>query len=112
VFIDGRGDFYGEEIGRHYLDLMNARPGYPAMLDRYKFEAVLAPKSWALVALLRQDSQWKLVDEDGLAVLFEKVPRGTPVGPVPLTLPVDDKGSGTGKKAQRKSNENPSSVRS
>jgi hypothetical protein len=112
VFIDGRSDFYGQGIGRDYLDLMSARPDYKAILDRYKFEAALLPKNWALVSLLRKDSQWRPIDEDDLSVLFQKVATGTPGEPVPLTPPVDDRGGATGKKAHRESNEKPSSDRS
>lgn len=73
VFIDGRSDFYGEMLGRQYQDLVQARHKWEEALESYRFSAILAPAEWALVPLLRKDARWRIVDDDGMAVLFERV---------------------------------------
>jgi len=73
VFMDGRSDFYGEEIGEQYLDLMYGRPRWRELLERYEFDAVLVPPKRALAALLELDPGWERRDGDEDAVLF--VPR-------------------------------------
>jgi hypothetical protein len=73
VFIDGRSDFYGEMLGRQYQDLVQARPKWEEVLESYRFSAILAPTEWGLVPLLKKDVRWRIVDDDGMAVLFERV---------------------------------------
>lgn len=73
VFIDGRIDFYGREIGRKALDLSQARPGWGDTLDGFSVEVVLAEPAWPLTGRLRQDSGWEIVEESGQAVIFQRV---------------------------------------
>ncbi len=70
VFIDGRSDFYGPTIGRLYLRTAYAHGEWRATLDRYGIAYVLAPRDWPLASALRRDPAWRLIDEDGLAVLY------------------------------------------
>ncbi len=70
VFIDGRSDFYGPEVGGDYLRLVEGRPGWQTLLDKYDFSAALVPRQGPLAALLEGDSGWRLVRQDGLASLF------------------------------------------
>lgn len=70
VFIDGRSDFYGEEIGRDYLTLLEARPGWRAALDRYKIDMVLVPPDTPLIDLLSCTNQWQVLYRDQQAVLL------------------------------------------
>ncbi len=81
VFMDGRSDFYGEEIGEQYLDLMYGRPRWRELLRKYEFEAVLVPPKRPLAALLDLDPDWERCDEDEDAVLF--VPRAEGPNPGP-----------------------------
>ena len=76
VFMDGRSDFYGEEVGEQYLDLMYGRPRWRELLERYEFDAVLVPPKRPLAALLELDPGWVRHDGDEDAVLF--VPRDGP----------------------------------
>lgn len=73
VFIDGRSDFYGEELGREYLALMNAEHNWSKLLDRYAFDVVLAPVNWPLATVLKMSSSWRVVDDDRTSILFERV---------------------------------------
>ncbi len=73
VFIDGRSDFYGPEIGKLYLRIAYGNPEWRGALARYACTVVLAPPEWPLAGLLRRDPAWRLVQEDRTAVLFERV---------------------------------------
>jgi hypothetical protein len=72
VFIDGRSDFYGPEIGDLYLRTAYGRGDWRATLGRYAMALVLAPKEWPLADLLGSTEGWRLVDQDGQAALFER----------------------------------------
>jgi len=73
VFIDGRSDFYGPALGKLYLRVAYGHPEWRPTLQRYWVEMVLAPQDWPLAGTLRQDPGWRLVEEDTLAALFERV---------------------------------------
>lgn len=88
VFIDGRSDFYGAKLGREYMRLFGADLEWQKVADEHRFDVVLAPKEWPLVALLKLHPDWKLVDEDrqvkeNQAFLF--VRRSSPVPRVEAT---------------------------
>jgi hypothetical protein len=71
VFIDGRSDFYGPEIGKLYL-----RVAYGYAERRRALEGipvVLAPKDWPLADVLRHSADWCLEDQDDQAALFQRV---------------------------------------
>ncbi|MBY0506353.1 MAG: hypothetical protein K2X03_20710 [Bryobacteraceae bacterium] len=64
VFIDGRSDFYGADLGREYMRLMSGDLEWESILQRHRFDVVLAPRAWPLVALLKQHPDWELRGED------------------------------------------------
>lgn len=72
VFMDGRSDFYGPEIGNQYLRAAHGRSGWSEFLDRWGFEFVLSPSEWPLASLLAQSGEWRLLERDKLAVLYER----------------------------------------
>jgi hypothetical protein len=72
VFFDGRSDFFGPWRGKSYQELMGGEMDSPAILDREDVEWALLPKDWPLTGLLRRNSQWRIADADGQAVLFER----------------------------------------
>lgn len=104
VFIDGRSDFYGSAIGNDYIAVTQGLPNWESVLKQYNFDRVLCPVKWPLYSLLRMHPQWRLVDEDGLAALFERLPS-TPVPAAQLNPTIE-------KKAPPSSNENPRGSRS
>ncbi|MBL8177680.1 MAG: hypothetical protein JNK48_23585 [Bryobacterales bacterium] len=108
VFIDGRSDFYGKELGRDYVRLMQGHAEWQKLLDRYRFDSVLSPAGWSLASLLKQSPDWLLVDQDGMAILFERRNKSRTYDPVPSA----QQGPSTEKKAQPLSNENPRPSRS
>jgi hypothetical protein len=75
VFVDGRSDFYGPEFGHKFLDVMNIVPGWQATLDRYGVHTVLLPVKAPLAGALKESARWKVVYDDGLAIVFRPAPR-------------------------------------
>lgn len=74
VFVDGRSDFYGPQIGKDYLRLLSGHHDWRALLDSYAFDLILIPPDWALASLLKEDRQWNLLADDGSALLFSRRP--------------------------------------
>jgi hypothetical protein len=73
VFFDGRSDFYGPEIGQQYLRMAGGHYEWEQLIERYGFDYVLSPVDWALGSILKRDARWRIVEDDGKAILFERV---------------------------------------
>jgi len=73
TFIDGRSDFYDPEVLDDYVHFLGAHYSWEQTLDKYEFEAVLAPLDWPLTAALKSHPGWRLIYDDGLALYFERV---------------------------------------
>jgi hypothetical protein len=73
VFIDGRSDFYGPELGKDYLALMGGAWNWRQLLERYQFDAVLAPIEWPLNSLLKSQPGWRIVADDGKVILYKRL---------------------------------------
>ncbi|HTM49148.1 MAG TPA: hypothetical protein VL285_10720 [Bryobacteraceae bacterium] len=72
IFVDGRSDFFGQEIIEEYLQILKGQQGWDTLMRRYDFNAVLIPSQSALASLLRVTPGWILVDADDQAVLFRR----------------------------------------
>jgi len=70
VFVDGRSDFYGESLGKQYLRLLQGEYDWQAIMQRHGFEVALLPVDWPLASMLKLDQSWRVVKDDGRAVLF------------------------------------------
>ncbi len=70
VFIDGRSDFYGREIGDSYLHMTGGRWDWEQILDQFGFRSALLPVEMPLAQLLKTDPKWQIVEDDGKAILF------------------------------------------
>jgi hypothetical protein len=73
VFMDGRSDFYGEKLGTEYLHLLQGAYDWQAILKRHGFTIALLPVDWPLAGLLKLDSSWRVVKDDGRAILFVRL---------------------------------------
>jgi hypothetical protein len=73
VFFDGRSDFYGETLGRQYLSLMQGSHESLKWLRQNQFNLVLIPVDWPLSEILKRERGWRVVEDDGHAILFELV---------------------------------------
>ena len=74
VFVDGRSDFYGEDLSKEYLSLMQGSQKFQAVLDKYHFKFALIPADWPLTQLLKSNSAWSVIEQDEQAVLFISIP--------------------------------------
>jgi len=72
VFMDGRSDFFGEQIGRDYLTVLEGRPGWRAVLDRDRVNLVLVPPDTPLIELLSASGAWKVLNRDRQSVLLAR----------------------------------------
>ncbi len=73
VFFDGRSDFYGPDLGQQYLRLIQGHYEWEQLIERYGFDYVLSPLDWPLASLLKRDTRWRIVEDDGMAILFERI---------------------------------------
>jgi hypothetical protein len=76
VFIDGRSDFYGDVFGLRYLDLMNVQVGWEKTLDQYSIDTIVLAPKFALTQALKISRGWRVVYDDGVAVVFRRSPAG------------------------------------
>jgi hypothetical protein len=72
VYIDGRSDFYGQELGKEYLAVLQGQYNWGSILKRNSFDVVLAPISWPLCSLLKREPDWKVLADDGKTILFKR----------------------------------------
>jgi hypothetical protein len=70
VFVDGRSDFYGSEFEHRYLDALNVKYGWEDTLARFGIDTILLPPSLALTGALKISSRWRLIYDDGVALVF------------------------------------------
>lgn len=70
VFVDGRSDFYGPEVGNEYIHLMNGQWDWEKIMDKYRFDAALLPIESSLSQLLKMRADWRVVDDDGKRILL------------------------------------------
>lgn len=70
VFMDGRSDFYGAEFAKKYIEAMGVQSGWERYLGRYGVDTVLLPPDAPLAGALKQSSAWRLVYDDGVALIF------------------------------------------
>ncbi len=75
VFVDGRSDFYGPEVGGEYLRLMHGSWDWEKIAEKYRFDVMLLPVDWPLVEQVKRHPDWRIVADDGHAVLLERKPR-------------------------------------
>jgi hypothetical protein len=59
VFIDGRTDFYGNDLLNDYIQIDRAQPGWDALLAKYGVEVVLIDKELPLAKALASDAGWQ-----------------------------------------------------
>jgi hypothetical protein len=86
VFFDGRSDFYGPATGADYRELLTAGRRWPEVMARYRFDAALLPVEWPLARILERDSEWRLLDRDGVAeLLVPKAGLKNPADPADAT---------------------------
>ncbi|MGA3240631.1 MAG: hypothetical protein ABSG03_30540 [Bryobacteraceae bacterium] len=81
VFVDGRSDFYGPDFVQKSVDALNVKYGWEQTLDKFGVNTILLPPSMPLAGALKECSRWRLVYDDGVALVFRSASRtvGEPV---------------------------------
>jgi len=70
VFVDGRSDFYGNDFEEKYMDVLNVKVGWEETLSRFGVNTILMSPAAPLTGALKESSRWKVVYDDGIAVVF------------------------------------------
>jgi hypothetical protein len=70
VFVDGRSDFYGDDFENKYIDVLNVKYDWEKTLGKFGVDTVLMPPSAPLTGALKESSRWRVVYDDGMAVVF------------------------------------------
>lgn len=76
VFFDGRSDFYGLPFMKEYIRIVEVRPGWRPLFDRWKFSHALLPTDAPLRAAL-ESLGWQVRSTDAASVLLA-APEVTP----------------------------------
>jgi hypothetical protein len=74
VVVDDRHDFYGEQFLREYLKVLHVETGWQSTLDGWNVNLVVMPLNSKLTAALKQDSAWRTIESDEIAVTFHRIP--------------------------------------
>lgn len=70
IFVDGRSDYFGQQIGYEYLTMLETDPGWQPLWRKWNFDAALMPTKMKLTRALEQDPDWRVVDRTEAALLF------------------------------------------
>jgi len=70
VFVDGRSDFYGDKLEMEYVGLMEVKYDWKEKLAKYDVDTVLLPVNAALAGAMKESSHWRVVYDDGMAIVF------------------------------------------
>jgi hypothetical protein len=72
VVVDDRHDLYGDQFIKDYLKVTFIQPGWDTILEQDHVNWVLMPTGSTLANILRLKSEWKIIHEDSVAVLFQR----------------------------------------
>jgi hypothetical protein len=78
VFIDGRNDFYGDELMDEFNEPDEVKPGWEDVFAKYRVGWTILPVTHPLCSLLALRPDWKLVYHDDVAVIYARQAAGTP----------------------------------
>jgi hypothetical protein len=70
VFIDGRSDFYGPEVGNDYIRLSSGVWDWRQLIDKYRFNLALLPVESSLAQILKLAPDWRVIEDDGRRILL------------------------------------------
>ena len=72
VFFDSRADIYGNEKLQDYLNVINMKPGWEKIFDKYNINWIIYNTDSALSQYLALKKDWKLVYADNVANIYIK----------------------------------------
>jgi hypothetical protein len=75
VFVDGRSDFYGNAFEDKYLEVLSVKHGWDATLEKFGVDTILMSPAAPLTGALKESARWRVVYDDGVAVMFRPTGR-------------------------------------
>lgn len=72
VFLDGRADFYGEELMREFITVDNLGPDWEKVLNKYSVGWVIEPPDRPLCNLLAVHPEWHRVFSNNVSVIYAR----------------------------------------
>ena len=76
VYVDGRSDFYGDDFEeKKYIDVISVKYDWEKTLSDFGVDTILMPPSAPLSGALKESSRWRVVYDDGIALVFRPVSR-------------------------------------
>jgi hypothetical protein len=87
VFVDGRSDFFGPEIGNQFLHVTNGQADWKDIMQKWQFSLVLLPKESALVQLLQTQPEWRVEAQDDKHILLARKATSVPATGILNTEP-------------------------
>jgi hypothetical protein len=75
VFVDGRSDFYGDDFEEKCLAVLGVKYDWEKTLDGFGVDTILLPPSAPLAGALKESSRWRVVHDDGVALVFRFVQK-------------------------------------
>ena len=81
VFVDGRSDFYGDDFEQKCADVLNVKYDWEKTLTGFGVDTILLPPSAPLAGALKESSRWRVVYDDGVALVFRSAQKsaGEPI---------------------------------
>jgi hypothetical protein len=83
VFVDDRADVFPPAVERDYGTLLGGSEGWQRVLARYRFDAVVWPRTEALASLIAKDPAWSVHISDRHWIVAVRNPSGVPGAPRP-----------------------------
>jgi hypothetical protein len=75
VFVDGRSDFYGNDFEEKCMAVLNVKYDWEKTLGGFGVDTILLPPSVPLTGALKESSRWRVVYDDGVALVFRSAQR-------------------------------------
>jgi hypothetical protein len=70
VFVDGRSDYYGPDFETKVWDVQGVKYDWERTLNGFGVDTILLPPRMALTGALKESRRWRLVYDDGVALVF------------------------------------------
>ncbi|HVO98852.1 MAG TPA: hypothetical protein VMT15_12330 [Bryobacteraceae bacterium] len=70
VYVDGRSDFYGPEIGNEYLRMTGGQWDWRQIIRKNEFTSVLLPSELPICQLLKTDPDWRVEQDSGKTIFL------------------------------------------
>jgi len=70
VFVDGRLDMYGSDRIKEYYKVINFKPGWEEIIEKYSIKWIIFDADSTLSRFLKEKKEWRLIYTDKVASIF------------------------------------------